>query len=64
MIRDGSEIKVKDILPLEPYLIWAATWDKIGLQSEISTPKIFAQTADKYFKDYIMSSYEYEKFYL
>ncbi len=63
IIRDGSEIKVKDILPLNPYLMWAATWDNIGLKSNISTPKVFAMSADKYFQDHIISTYEYEKFY-
>ena len=56
IIRDGSEIKVKDTLPLKPYLLWAATWDNVGLSSEISTPKIFAQTADQYFQDNIIGS--------
>ena len=63
MIRDGGEIKVKSILPLEPYMLWAATWDSVGLSSEISTPKIFAQRADMYFKENIMKTYEYEHLY-
>lgn len=50
LLRDGSEIKVKDHLPLKPYLIWASTWDKIGLESEISTPKVFAEKSDAFFK--------------
>ncbi len=49
LVRDGTHIKVKDVLPLKPYLIWAATWDKLGLESPISTPKVFAETADKQF---------------
>ena len=49
LVRDGAHIKVKDALPLEPYLIWVATWDKLGLESPVSTPKIFAETADKQF---------------
>lgn len=63
IIRDGSEIKVKDILPLNPYLIWAATWDSIGLKSNISSPKVFAMSADKYFQEHIVSTYVFEKFY-
>lgn len=47
LIRDGCHMKLKDALPLTPYLIWAATWDKIGLSSPISTPKIFSEAADK-----------------
>ena len=50
LLRDGSEIKVKDSLPLNPYLIWVSTWDKIGLPGEISTPKIFAEKSDEFFK--------------
>ena len=50
LVRDGCHLKVKDTLPLEPYLIWAATWDSIGLESQTATPKIFAEQADKHFK--------------
>ena len=53
LIRDGAHIKVKDTLPLEPYLIYSATWDKDGLPSQISTPKVFTELADKMFKDSI-----------
>lgn len=49
LVRDGCHQKVKDALPLEPYLIWAATWDNIGLSNPISTPRIFAQESDKQF---------------
>lgn len=50
LVRDGCHLKVKDTLPLKPYLIWSATWDAIGLSSQISTPKIFTERADKQFK--------------
>ncbi|MBR6781284.1 MAG: hypothetical protein IKM24_09760 [Clostridia bacterium] len=43
-------MKVKDILLLEPYLIWAATWDKVGLESQVSTPRVFAKRADEKFE--------------
>ncbi|MCR5736870.1 MAG: hypothetical protein K6G64_04385 [Eubacterium sp.] len=49
LVRDGGEIKVRDVLPLNPYLILAATWDKIGLESEKSSPRKFADAADRYF---------------
>lgn len=52
LVRDGCHIKVKDSLPLEPYLIFAATWDNVGLNSQVSTPKIFADMADKAFEAY------------
>ena len=50
LVRDGTHLKVKDILPLQPYLIWAATWDIVGLESQISTPRIFAEQSDRMFQ--------------
>ncbi len=50
LVRDGCHLKVKDTLPLNPYLIWAATWDVIGLESQVSTPRIFTEQADRTFK--------------
>ncbi len=51
LVRDGAHVKVKDCLPLEPYLIWTATWDKVGLESQISTPRIFARLSDEKFEN-------------
>ncbi len=51
LVRDGSHLKVKDALPLHPYLIWAATWDIIGLESQTSTPRIFAEQSDRTFQN-------------
>ena len=53
LVRDGCHLKVKDRLPLEPYLIWTATWATIGLASQVSTPKIFAEQADKQFQSFL-----------
>lgn len=50
LVRDGAHMKVKDILLLEPYLICAATWDKVGLESQVSTPRVFAKRADEKFE--------------
>lgn len=50
LVRDGAHNKVKDCLPLEPYLIWTATWDKVGLESQISTPRIFTKMSDEAFE--------------
>lgn len=61
LIRDGAHVKVKDTLPLQPYLIWVATWDNLGLESPISTPKVFAETADKQFQIIIKEQSEYRK---
>lgn len=52
LVRDGAHVKVKDCLPLEPYLIWTATWDKIGLESQISTPRNFSELSDEKFNDF------------
>lgn len=58
LVRDGAHIKVKDCLPLEPYLIWTATWENVGLERQISTPRIFAKLSDEKFenikKDFII----------
>lgn len=52
LVRDGAHMKVKDFLPLEPYLIWVATWDSIGLESQLSTPKTFAKLSNDKFYDF------------
>lgn len=49
LVRDGFHLKVRDALLLEPYLLWAATWETVGLASQISTPKRFAGEADRQF---------------
>ena len=46
LIRDGIHFKVKDTLPLDPYLIWVSTWNTVGLTSPISTPRIYTEHAD------------------
>ncbi len=56
LIRDGCHLKVKDTLPLNPYLIWVATWKKVGLKSQISTPRIFAEKSDKIFSNRFSSN--------
>lgn len=50
LVRDGCHLKVKDTLQLEPYLIFVATWDNIGLTSQVSTPKVFSEKADEAFR--------------
>lgn len=50
LLRDGSHLKVKGTLPLHPYMIWAATWDIIGLESQTSTPRIFSEQSDSVFQ--------------
>ena len=50
LIRDGIHLKVKDTLPLQKYLLWYAHWDKIGLDSNISTPKEFTEMSNRMFR--------------
>lgn len=49
LIRDGIHLKVRDKLQLEKYLLWYATWDKVGLNSNISTPKEFTEKSNMMF---------------
>jgi len=58
LVRDGSHLKVKDALPLHPYIIWVATWDNIGLESQISTPRIFAEQSDRVFQSLFDKYYD------
>ena len=49
LIRDGCHLKVKDELPLFPYLIWAATWKTVGFVNSLSTPKEFTELSNNVF---------------
>lgn len=49
MVRDGCHLKVKNSLPLEPYLVYAATAESLGLGT-ISTPREFSEKADAQFQ--------------
>ena len=57
LIRDGSEVKVKNTLPLEPYLIWVATVKVLDLNQASVTPRQFAEKADLYFRDHFRPDY-------
>jgi len=50
LIRDGVHVKVKGRLPLNPYLLWTATPEILGI-SELTTPRIFAETSDRLFTE-------------
>ncbi len=54
LIRDGCHLKVKDKLPLMPYLIFIATAESVGID-KISTPKEFSEKADGEFKEFMRS---------
>lgn len=49
LIRDGIHFQVLNELALKPYLLWAATWETVGLKSSISTPKEFAEKSNQMF---------------
>lgn len=51
LVRDGCHLKVKDRLPLNPYLIWIADWESVGLPSEYSTPVEFTNLANNRFNE-------------
>lgn len=50
LIRDGCHLKVKDRLPIKPYLIYVATAESVGFGNNLSTPKEFSEKADKQFQ--------------
>lgn len=50
LVRDGCHFKVKDKLPLKPYLIWVGDWRNVGLNSTVSTPKEFTKRANDKFE--------------
>ena len=49
LIRDGCHLKVKDTLPLHPYLKWVGDWESAGLPHAVSTPKAFTMSANERF---------------
>ncbi|OEF98958.1 hypothetical protein BHF71_10550 [Vulcanibacillus modesticaldus] len=49
LVRDCLHLKVKDRLPLEPYMIWAATSENIKHPEEGWTPLTFSKIADSTF---------------
>lgn len=51
LIRDGCHLKVKDKLPMEPYLLWVADWKSVGLRNQISTPAEFTAKANNMFNE-------------
>ncbi len=54
--RDGIHIKVKEKLPLKPYLLWWADWKKAGLKDQVSTPAEFTDKANLAFRNYMVSN--------
>lgn len=49
LIRDGIHLKVKNSLDLTPYLLWYATWENIGLEQNLSTPREFTEKTNYIF---------------
>ncbi len=45
LIHDGIHMKVKNTLPLEPYLIWYATWDNTPSYNNVFTLQVLAGTS-------------------
>jgi len=61
LVRDGCHLQVKDTLPLTPYLIYVATWDAVGLESQVSTPRFFAEKADMQFEKLYQSKKDHSQ---
>lgn len=51
LVRDGIHLKVREELPLEPYLLCALTWKEAGLPQRCATPRIFTSTANRVFRE-------------
>lgn len=51
LVRDGAHMKVREVLPLEPYLLWAATMETMGMPGKKSTPEQFSKVADAMFEE-------------
>lgn len=51
LVRDGIHIKVRDTLPLAPYLIWCATKENTAMAGQPITPKLFTEKADAIFRN-------------
>ena len=51
LVRDGAHMKVREMLPLKPYLLWAATMDTVGMPGKKSTPEQFSKVADTIFEE-------------
>jgi len=49
IVRDGLNLKVKDSLPIDKYLLWTATPDILGIPEE-TTPRIFHEKANAMFE--------------
>lgn len=49
LVRDGIHTKVKDRLPIEPYVIWIAEPKNLVEENIVWTPDKFAKMADEYF---------------
>lgn len=50
LVRDGCHIKVRDALPINPYMVCVTTWNVLGLESSKTTPRKFAQLSDAFFR--------------
>lgn len=50
LLRDGEHIKVKNCIPLDKYLIWYSTAERLGIKKE-TTPKAFFELSNKKFSE-------------
>lgn len=60
LVRDGLHLKVKDRLPLEPYMIWAATSENCKQYEGEWTPLSFSEAADATFSKLFNQCRDYD----
>lgn len=52
LLRDGEHIKVKNCIPLDKYLIWYSTTEKIDISKNTTPKEFFEMSNDKFFELY------------
>lgn len=52
LLRDGQHIKVKDKIPLDKYMIWYSTAEKIGLPTITTLSDFFELSNKEFFKKF------------
>ena len=50
LLRDGMHKKVRDILPLKPYMLYSVAWDNCTSEFDMPTPRNFTDAANHAFQ--------------
>lgn len=51
LLRDGQHIKVRNEIPLDKYLIWYSTAEKIGLPAQTTPSEFFEKSNKKFYEN-------------